>query len=260
MDDTLACLKSGADPADSLFPYGWGVVPASLVEPLCIGPEVEPPARRSKSKRRRRQKRLSADDAQRLTLQALKRYRDHAARLSGRHHVGRPDADTNQEWIGTAAIALQLSGCAKAVAEEATVLAAKRLAEQWVRVDVEGAKRVQVVAPADADAAVGAAVTVDTTARLLQLLPDTSRAQSYYHDNEHFEEVLLAERCRRTEVALVRQLVERCRADIARARDVFSGRAGTLSAGACMGKVSVHMHEVMAASVGDPGTVAVPRG
>ena len=30
VDEVLVCLKAGADPVDSLFPYGWGMQPASL--------------------------------------------------------------------------------------------------------------------------------------------------------------------------------------------------------------------------------------
>ena len=81
-------------------------------------------------------------------------------------------------------------------------------------------------------------------------LPDTTTAQSFYHDNENYKEVLLAERCRRMEVMVLRQLVERCHADISRVRDIFSGCAGTRSAGSCMGRVPAHMFEVLQQSLG----------
>jgi len=44
-----------------------------LIEPLLIGPHVEPPIRKSK-KKKRRQKRVSVEDHKRIVLAAMKKY------------------------------------------------------------------------------------------------------------------------------------------------------------------------------------------
>ena len=251
VDDVLACVKAGNDPADSLFPYTWGIEPMSLSEPLCLGPEVEPSTQRSKKKRRRRQKRMSPDEIRRMTMQALKRYRDHVGRLSGRDSVGGQDTSENCEWIGSRGVAAKLAGCAQLAADESIVLASKALSQNLIHVDSHVAHLESTTCRRD---------LAYKSVHLAHLLPDTSTAREIYHDNDEVEEVQLAERCRRAELTLLRQLVERCHSDIEKARDIFSGCAGIICAGSCMGKVHPHMFQVLAAILDGPDEVQVPQG
>ena len=78
---------------------------------------------------------MSPDEIRRMTMQALKRYRDHVERLSGRNYVGSLDASQNCEWIGWYGVAAKLAGCSQVIADESTVLSSRALSRNLIQVD-----------------------------------------------------------------------------------------------------------------------------
>ena len=180
--DTIT-VDSAVDPRDALYPYEWKLYPPSLVESLVITPVVEPPPRvkAKKGSRRKRQKRMSAEDWKRLVQQGMKKYQVHAG-VAGRGKIsvgggggGVSDGSSLRD-IGLTSVAssMLLTTQDLRTSREASRSAAKQLGHSVLLSTTEGEVRRRM------GVKLSTATLLSRLHRVLRSLPDVDEREFFF--------------------------------------------------------------------------------